>query len=78
MRNLFAALILTLLCASQSPAIEVAGVKLDQTVTVHSQQLNLHGHGSEKSFSLRSTSARFIAPNVSPALEMRCATTAIN
>ena len=50
MRNLFAALILTLLCASQSPAIEVAGVKLDQTVTVHSQQLNLHGHGIRKKF----------------------------
>jgi hypothetical protein len=50
MKNLFAALVLTLFFAGQSPAIEVAGVQLDQSVTVHSQQLKLNGYGIRKKF----------------------------
>jgi hypothetical protein len=48
MKNAFVALVLTLLFASQSTAAEVAGVKLDQTVTVNSQQLKLNGQGIRK------------------------------
>ncbi len=48
MKNLFAALVLTLFFASQSPAVEVAGVNLEPTVTVNSQQLKLNGSGIRK------------------------------
>jgi hypothetical protein len=47
-KNLFVALILTILFAVPSSAVEVAGVKLDQTVTVNSQQLKLNGQGIRK------------------------------
>ena len=50
MKYLFVALILTVLFASQSTAVEVAGVRLDQAVTVQSQQLKLHGYGIRKKF----------------------------
>jgi len=50
MKNLFAALVLTFLFAVPSTAVEVAGVKLDQTVTVNSQQLKLNGSGIRKKF----------------------------
>ncbi len=50
MKNLCAALILTLFFVSRSHAVEVAGVQLDQTVTVNSQQLKLNGSGIRKKF----------------------------
>ena len=50
MKNIFTALILTALFAIPSTAAEVAGVKLDQTVTVNSQQLKLNGSGVRKKF----------------------------
>ncbi len=53
MRNLFAALILTLFCAGQSPAVEAAGVLLDPVVTVNSQQLKLNGYGIRKKFFMK-------------------------
>ncbi|MDD2735093.1 MAG: chalcone isomerase family protein [Desulfuromonadaceae bacterium] len=48
MKKLFVALVLTLLCTAPSHAVEVAGVKLDPTVTVNSQQLKLNGSGIRK------------------------------
>ncbi len=48
MKNIFVSLILTILFAIPSTAAEVAGVKLDQTVTVNSQQLKLNGSGIRK------------------------------
>ncbi len=48
MKNIFVALILTIMFAMPSTAAEVAGVKLDQTVTVNSQQLKLNGSGIRK------------------------------
>jgi len=50
MKNLFAALVLTLLFAGQSTAVEVAGVNLEPAVTVNSQQLKLNGYGIRKKF----------------------------
>jgi hypothetical protein len=50
MKILFTALVLTLFSTSQSQAVEVAGVKLDPTVTVNSQQLKLNGSGIRKKF----------------------------
>ena len=50
MKNLFVALVLTLLFASQSTALEVAGVQMDQSVTIHGQQLKLNGYGIRKKF----------------------------
>lgn len=50
MKNLLVALLLTIFFASQSTAVEVAGVQLDQTVTVQSQLLKLHGYGIRKKF----------------------------
>lgn len=48
MKNLIMALILTLFVTAQSHAVEVAGVKLDQSVTVNGQQLKLNGSGLRK------------------------------
>jgi hypothetical protein len=53
MKNLIAAVVLTLLFASQSPALEVAGVQLDQAVTIHSQLLKLNGYGIRKKFFIK-------------------------
>jgi hypothetical protein len=53
MKNLFFALVLTLFIAGQSAAVEVAGVQLDQTVTVQNQQLKLNGYGIRKKFFLK-------------------------
>ena len=50
MKNLIMALILTLFVTAQSHAVEVAGVKLDQSVTVNGQQLKLNGSGLRKKF----------------------------
>ena len=50
MRNIFAAIIMTAFFVTPSFALEVAGVKLDQTVTVNSQQLKLNGAGIRKKF----------------------------
>jgi hypothetical protein len=50
MKNIFAAVVLTLLFATRSPALEVAGVQLDQAVTVQSHQLKLNGFGIRKKF----------------------------
>jgi hypothetical protein len=50
MKNLFVAFVLTLFLTSQSAALEVAGVQLDQTVTINSQQLKLNGFGIRKKF----------------------------
>lgn len=50
MNKLFMVFVLVLLCAVQSPAVEVAGVQLDQTVTVRGQQLKLNGYGIRKKF----------------------------
>lgn len=53
MKNLFAAVVLTLFFASQSPAVEVAGVNLEPTVTANSQQLKLNGYGIRKKFFIK-------------------------
>jgi len=53
MKTLFMALILTFLSVSQSPAVEVAGVKLEQVVTMHNQQLKLNGYGIRKKFFIK-------------------------
>jgi hypothetical protein len=50
MKNLFVAVVLTLFLASQSFALEVAGVQMDQAVTIHGQQLKLNGYGIRKKF----------------------------
>ena len=50
MKNFMVALILTLLFAIPATATEVAGVKLDPTVTVNSQLLKLNGSGIRKKF----------------------------
>ncbi len=50
MKNLIIALALTLCAASQSLALDVAGVQLDQTVAVQNQQLKLNGYGIRKKF----------------------------
>jgi hypothetical protein len=50
MKRLILAAALVLLCAAQSPALEVAGVQLDQGVTVRGQQLKLNGYGIRKKF----------------------------
>lgn len=50
MKNLYVALILTLIFAGQSNAAEVFGVKLEPSVTVNSQQLKLNGYGIRKKF----------------------------
>jgi len=53
MKNLFVAVVMTLLFASQSSALEVAGVQVDQTVTVNGQQLKLNGYGIRKKFFIK-------------------------
>jgi hypothetical protein len=53
MKNLFVALVLTLLFAGRSTAVEVAGVHLDQAVTVNGQQLKLNGYGIRKKFFMK-------------------------
>lgn len=50
MKKLFAALVLTLLFASRSPAVEVAGVNLEPAVTINNQVLKLNGYGIRKKF----------------------------
>lgn len=50
MKNLCMALVLTLLAVSQSFALEVAGVQMDQAVTIHGQPLKLNGYGIRKKF----------------------------
>jgi hypothetical protein len=50
MNKLYVAVMLVLLCTVQSPAVEVAGVQLDQAVTVRGQQLKLNGYGIRKKF----------------------------
>lgn len=50
MKNLFTAVVLTLIVAGQSLAVEVAGVQLDQAVTIHGQTLKLNGYGIRKKF----------------------------
>lgn len=50
MKSFCAAIILTLLTISQSYALEVAGVQMDQAVTVHGQPLKLNGYGIRKKF----------------------------
>lgn len=50
MKKLFLAVVLTLATVSQSFALEVSGVKLDQTVTVQGQQLRLNGYGIRKMY----------------------------
>jgi hypothetical protein len=50
MKNLFVALVLTLLFAGRSTAVEVAGVNLEPTVTANGQQLKLNGYGLRKKF----------------------------
>ena len=53
MKTLFVALVLTLFFASQSPAVEVAGINLEPAVTVNSQQLKLNGYGIRKKFFIK-------------------------
>lgn len=53
MKNLCVALVLSLLAASQSFALEVAGVPMDQAVTVHGQPLKLNGYGIRKKFFIK-------------------------
>lgn len=53
MKNMIAALILTLCFASQSNAVEVAGVNLEPSVTVNNQQLKLNGYGLRKKFFIK-------------------------
>lgn len=53
MKTLFVALIMALLSASPSIAVEVAGVQLEQAVTVNSQQLKLNGYGIRKKFFIK-------------------------
>jgi hypothetical protein len=53
MKNLFVALVLTLIFACQSHAVEVAGVNLEPSVTVNSQQLKLNGYGLRKKFFIK-------------------------
>ncbi|MDD5285011.1 MAG: chalcone isomerase family protein [Desulfuromonadaceae bacterium] len=53
MKNLFAALILTLFFASWSNALEVAGVNIEPAVTVNGQQLKLNGYGLRKKFFIK-------------------------
>jgi hypothetical protein len=48
MKNLLVALVLTLVFVCQSDAVEVAGVNLEPSVTVNSQQLKLNGQGIRK------------------------------
>lgn len=50
MKKIYTACVLILLAASQSFALEVAGVKLDQVVTIQSRQLKLNGFGIRKKF----------------------------
>lgn len=53
MKNLCAAVVLIFLCAGESPALEAAGVPLDQTVTAHGQLLKLNGYGIRKKFFIK-------------------------
>ncbi len=50
MNRIFMAFVLVLLSTVQSPAVEVAGVHLDQAVAVHGQHLKLNGYGVRKKF----------------------------
>lgn len=50
MKKIFAAVVLSLLFAGQSPALEVAGIQLDQAVIVQGQPLKLNGYGIRKKF----------------------------
>lgn len=53
MKSFCVVLLLTLLAISQSYALEVAGVPLDQAVTVHGQPLKLNGYGIRKKFFIK-------------------------
>ncbi|MDD2897277.1 MAG: chalcone isomerase family protein [Desulfuromonadaceae bacterium] len=53
MKNVCAALLLIFLTSGHSLALEVAGVQLDQVVTVHGQQLKLNGYGIRKKFFIK-------------------------
>lgn len=53
MKTIFATLVLTLLFANQSPAVEVAGINIEPAVTVNSQQLKLNGYGIRKKFFIK-------------------------
>ncbi|HIJ81436.1 MAG TPA: chalcone isomerase family protein [Desulfuromonadales bacterium] len=48
MKNLVIAVVMTLIAAGQSAALEVAGVQLEQAVTVQNQPLKLNGYGIRK------------------------------
>jgi hypothetical protein len=50
MKILYILVALTLLAARPSAALEIAGAKLDKTVTVRNQQLKLNGYGIRKKF----------------------------
>lgn len=50
MKNIFLALLLTIVLAGPATALEVAGVHLDPTVTVNEQPLQLNGYGIRKKF----------------------------
>lgn len=72
MKNLFAAVVLTLLFAGRSPALEVAGVQLDQAITIHGQLLKLNGYGIRKKFLVKAYIGSLYAtgrlPNAAEAL----------
>jgi hypothetical protein len=53
MRIICTAIILILAAAGLSFALEIAGVQLDQSVTVHGQQLKLNGYGIRKKFFIK-------------------------
>ncbi|MDD2539628.1 MAG: chalcone isomerase family protein [Desulfuromonadaceae bacterium] len=50
MKTLYMTLVLTLFLTAPSPAMEVSGVRVDQSVMVHGQQLKLNGYGIRKKF----------------------------
>lgn len=53
MKNLWLAVILTLILAGRAAAVEVAGVNLEPAVSVNSQQLKLNGYGIRKKFFIK-------------------------
>lgn len=53
MRIICTAIVMILAAAGLSFALEVAGVQLDQSVTVHGQQLKLNGYGIRKKFFIK-------------------------
>ena len=62
MKYLCVALILTFLAVTQSFALEVAGVQMDQAVTVHGQPLKLNGYGLRKKFFIKVYIGSLYAP----------------